>query len=296
MPLAIGVLAGENIVAGLVDDNKIVGAIRAYPEDPNQRDIFEGIHPEEIVQKIFELIEAVRNGQEIVAVGLGFPGFIKDNVVQECPNIPQVKGHNVCALLTSSLQGAGLNANVAILNDADAMAAGLAASAGQLDQLIRVWFLGKGVGCGHYPLVGEVMEEGHMVVTLDPKEKFCGCGGVGHLEGIMGRRAMRLRFLDLEPEEVFEEAKRGDERCAEFVTLWHRALAAATASSIHMYGAGKFYVSGRSAKFVNTNLLQEHLYEMVKMSSLQGSSFEVISTTDEIAIIGAAHSATQVQG
>jgi len=32
-------------------------------------------------------------------------------------------------------------------------------------------------------------------VTLDPKENFCGCGGRGHLEGILGYRAMRLRFL-----------------------------------------------------------------------------------------------------
>ncbi len=296
MPLTIGVLAGENIVAGLVEDNKIVGAIRAYPEDPSQRDVFEGLHTEEIAQKIFELIEAARDKEEVTAIGLGFPGFIKDDVVQECPNIPQVKGHNLCALLTQGLQATGWNARVAILNDADAMAAGLAATAGQLDQLVRVWFLGNGVGCGHYPLVGEVMEEGHMVVSLDPKEKFCGCGGVGHLEGILGHRAMRLRFLDLEPEEVFEEAKQGDERCAEFVKLWHRALAAATASSIHMYGAGKFYVSGRNAKFAHINLLQDYLYEMVKMTSLQGSSFEIISTTDEIAIIGAAHTASQVQG
>ena len=51
-----------------------------------------------------------------------------------------------------------------------------------------------------------------MVVTLDPNEKFCGCGGRGHLEGIMGYRAMRLRFLDMEPEEVFRAAKNG-ERC-----------------------------------------------------------------------------------
>ncbi len=107
---------------------------------------------------------------------------------------------------------------------------------------------------------------------------------------------MRLGFLDLEPEEVCEDAKHGDERCVEFVRLWHRALAAATASSIHMHGAGKFFISGPNAKFANPNLLQEHLYEMVKMTSLQGSSFEVISTTDEIAIIGAAFIASLLQG
>ena len=47
------------------------------------------------------------------------------------------------------------------------------------------------------------------MVSLDPKERFCGCGGVGHLESIMGHRAMRLRFLDMEPEEVFAKAREG---------------------------------------------------------------------------------------
>jgi predicted NBD/HSP70 family sugar kinase len=109
----------------------------------------------------------------------------------------------------------------------------------------------------------------------------------------MGNRAMRLRFLDLEPEEVFAEAQQGDERCRNFVQLWHRALAAATATSIHLEGAGKFYISGPNAKYLQTGILQSYLDEMVTMSSLRGSSLEIISTGDEDAIIGAAVSAAQ---
>jgi len=82
------------------------------------------------------------------------------------------------------------------------------------------------------------------VVTLDPKERYCGCGGVGHLEGIMGNRAIRLRFLDLEPEEVFLAARNNDARAVGFVRLWHRALAAATATSVHLDGPGRFYLAG----------------------------------------------------
>src|SRR6059058_2907157 len=85
---------------------------------------------------------------------------------------------------------------------------------------------------------------GSSVITLDPKERFCGCGGLGHLEGILGYRAMRLRFLDMEPEEIFQQATQGDERCRNFANLWHRALAGATASSIHLEGPGKFYITG----------------------------------------------------
>jgi predicted NBD/HSP70 family sugar kinase len=179
------------------------------------------------------------------------------------------------------------------LNDADALAAGIAATRGELDQLVRVWFLGVGVGLGRYPDIAGVGEGGHSVVSLDPKEKFCGCGGLGHLEGIMGHRAMRLRFLDLEPEEVFQEAAAGDQRCSEFVLLWHRALAAATSSTIHYDGPGKFYISGPNARFVQIGLLNQYVRDMVKMSTLQNNTFEVIDTSDDVALIGAAVIAEQ---
>ena len=97
-----------------------------------------------------------------------------------------------------------------VANDADAIAAGVAATRGRLDKLTRVWTIGNGIGYGRWPYVEGVWEGGHITVTLDPKERYCGCGGVGHLEGIMGYRAMRMRFLDLEPEEVFANAKKGD--------------------------------------------------------------------------------------
>jgi predicted NBD/HSP70 family sugar kinase len=99
---------------------------------------------------------------------------------------------------------------------------------------------------------------------------------------------MRMRFLDLEPEEVFENARTGDARCAEFVTLCHRALAAATATNIHMEGPGMFFVTGPDVKFIDIALLDRLVHEMVKMSPLQGSRFEVVPTSDEMGIIGAA--------
>ncbi len=132
-----------------------------------------------------------------------------------------------------------------------------------------------------------------MVVSLDPRERYCGCGGVGHLEGIMGHRAMRLRFLDMEPDEIFENARKRDQRCVEFVKLWHRALAAATSNSIHMAGPGKFFISGFNARHLDLNLLHQYLHEMVKMSPLQNYVFEVASSSDENAVIGAAVSAAQ---
>jgi predicted NBD/HSP70 family sugar kinase len=136
-----------------------------------------------------------------------------------------------------------------------------------------------------------VWEGGHTVVSLDPKERFCGCGGVGHLEGIMGYRAMRMRFLDLEPEEVFAHAKEGDHRCREFVELWHRALAAATASFIHLAGPGRFYFTGHNVRFLDLSILRPIIETMVKMSTLQSFSLEILPPDDETALLGAGVSA-----
>jgi predicted NBD/HSP70 family sugar kinase len=111
----------------------------------------------------------------------------------------------------------------------------------------------------------------------------------------MGHAAMRRRFLDMEPDEVFAEAKSGDARCGAFVRLWHRALAAATATSIHLDGPGKFYLTGPNARFVDVERLNIDLHDMVRMSPLQGSLFEIVPTSDEIAIVGAAVSADRAR-
>jgi predicted NBD/HSP70 family sugar kinase len=196
-------------------------------------------------------------------------------------------------MLSTQLRNNGIEAPVTLVNDADGFAAGIAALHGKLDTVIRVWTLGVGIGYGRYPLTAGVWEGGHTVVTLDEKENYCGCGGRGHLEGIMGHRAMRLRFLDMEPEEIFEAAKTGDSRCLEFKKLWHKGLAAATATSIHLRGPGKFFLAGFNVRFVDMPLLKDYLQQMVKMSPLQSYSIEIVKDDQETRVIGAAVSAEQ---
>ena len=293
MSQTIGVLAVEHIAVGLVEQNRLVGTLQIFPDREQQSDTLVDMPAEEIVQHIGAQILRARQEQELVAIGVGFPGIIRNGVIEDSPNLQQMKGKHLAEALKEALAQLNLQAPVHVFNDADAMAAGIAATRGQLDRSIRVWFLGSGIGYGRYPQAPGVWEGGHMVVSLDPKEQFCRCGGQGHVEGIMGERAMRLRFLDLEPEEVFAQAKEGDKRCGDFVKLWHRALAAATATSIHLEGPGKFFISGPQAQFVQIGLLDLYLHDLVKMSPLQGSLFELVPTTDELAIIGAAVSAQQ---
>lgn len=295
----IGVAATGEIAVAVVRDNQLASSVRIYPEREqlDTRPDDGGVHTmpmASIVSTIAGMIQSLCREHDIVpaGVGIGLPGIIRNGIIEDSPNLKQGKGTRLAELMSGALAAYGLSVPVSIYNDGDVTATGLAATKGHLEKLVRVWTIGQGIGFGCYPLTPGIWEGGHMTVSLDPKETYCGCGGKGHLEGIMGHRAMRLRFLDLEPEEIFENACRNDPRCAEFVTLWHRALAAATASVIHLGGSGKFFLTGFNARFVQINLLNQYLHEMVTLSPLQGSVFEVVPTSTEIAIIGAAVNAS----
>ncbi|HKF26178.1 MAG TPA: ROK family protein [Candidatus Acidoferrum sp.] len=283
-----GVLVVQRIAAGLVDGTQVAGAPNLFPEKGESHDALLAMPADAIAARIAELVSSVAGGEPPTVLGVGFPGIIRNGVIEESPNLQQIKGFRLQAALEQIFAESGRRVPVRIYNDADATAAGIAATRGVLHKLNRVWTLGNGVGFGRYPWAEGTWEGGHTVVTLDPKEQFCGCGGRGHLEGILGYRAMRMRFLDLEPEEVFANAKGGDPRCADFVSHCHRALAAATATSIHMEGPGPFYLTGPNARWIDIGVLDRLVHEMVKMSPLQGSRIELIPPNDELGIVGAA--------
>jgi glucokinase len=289
MTRSIGLVVTEHVAAGLVEDNRLRGEVHRRIEEQQGIDGLRATPAEEMVEALAREAAALAGGHHVEAIGIGVPGIVRAGVIEDSPNLQQLKGFAMQEAMVAALARHGLDGQVAISNDADAVAAGIAAAEGRLDKLIRVWTLGAGIGFGHYPVADGVWEGGHTVVSLDPNENFCGCGGRGHLEGIMGHRAMRLRFLDREPEEVFAAAKTGeDPRCTEFAMLWHRALAAATATSIHLEGPGKFYITGRNARFVNLGFLNRCVQEMVKLSPLQNYVFDVVPKSDEAAVVGAA--------
>jgi len=298
MTTAIGVVITDHIAAARLKELRLAGKVLRYPSDPDAVEALEAIPDSALVDLLAEQIKSLAGGEAgpekadtIDAIGVAVPGFVRSGVVEESPNLPQMKGTRLADQLTFALKERGIVAPVHIANDADAVAAGVAATRGRLDKLTRVWTIGNGIGYGRWPHAEGVWEGGHITVTLDPKERYCGCGGIGHLEGIMGYRAMRLRFLDIEPEEVFANAKNGDMRCRQFVDLWHRALAAATASFIHLAGPGRFYFTGKNVGFLELPLLRSHLETMVRMSPLQSFSLEILPSDDETALIGAGVSA-----
>jgi glucokinase len=293
MTTSIGVVITEHIVAGRLQDQRLNGDLLRYPEGLDEVDALSALPGSELVELLATQIATLAAAESVPvdAIGVAVPGIVRHGVVEDSPNLTQIKGMRLADDLTRVLTARGIAAPVHIANDADAIAAGVAATRGQLNKLTRVWTIGNGIGYGRWPYVEGVWEGGHVTVTLDPKERFCGCGGIGHLEGIMGYRAMRMRFLDLEPEEVFAHAKEGDPRCREFVDLWHRALAAGTASFIHLAGPGRFYFTGHNVGFLELPMLRSHLETMVKMSPLLSYSLEILPPDDGTALLGAGVSA-----
>ena len=306
MEKTIGVVLSDRVTAGLISADghhahRISGPLRSFPEASDDESALVELHTEGLVKAICEQVMlAAGSGRDFAAIGVALPGIVRSGVVEDSPNLPQLKGARIAELLSSELASLGIDAPVHVLNDADAMAAGLAAATGKLASFLRVWTLGVGIGFGRYPFSPGIWEGGHTVVTLDEKENYCGCGGRGHIEGIMGHRAMRLRFLDMEPEEVFAEARRplreaGPDapRCRDFVRLWHKALAAGIANSIHMDGPGKFLLSGFNVRFVDLALLKDYVHQMVKMSPIQSYSLDIVEDNIETRVIGSAVAAEQ---
>jgi predicted NBD/HSP70 family sugar kinase len=132
----------EHIAVGLVEGAKVVGALNIYPQKSQTLDPLQSMPAESIVECVRQQVEKVANGAEIAAIGIGFPGVIRAGVVEDSPNLQQVKGFALQAALSSALGGKAAGVPVRVFNDADVMAAGIAATQGKLHQLTRVWTLG----------------------------------------------------------------------------------------------------------------------------------------------------------
>src|ERR1700710_1050202 len=152
MAKSVGVTLSEQIFTGLVVDHALVGEMLRFPKDDSDYGALVEMHTDGLVATICEQVVSVAGDEKkLDAVGVAVPGLVRKGVVEEAPNLPQLKGARLCDLIIAKLKEHGIEAPVTILNDADGVAAGLAASHGKLDSMIRVWTLGLGIGFGRYP-------------------------------------------------------------------------------------------------------------------------------------------------
>src|SRR6202007_2225265 len=101
----VGVLVMEHIAAGLVEGGKVLGPLHTYPDKPELLDLLQSMPSADIADAIRKLVEKAAEREKIAAIGIGFPGIIRNGVVEESPNLQQVKGFALQAALSSSLGG-----------------------------------------------------------------------------------------------------------------------------------------------------------------------------------------------
>ena len=142
-------------------------------------------------------------------IGVGFPGIVRNGTIEDSPNLIQFKGVNMQALLTEAFAPVFGKLSVSIFNDADVVAAGIAATSrppqpfdSRLDagKWHRVWPLSLPEG---------VWEAGHSVVTLNRKSSSAAAeaGDTSKALWVIGR-CVSVSWIS-NPMKSFEEPSRG---------------------------------------------------------------------------------------
>src|SRR5215470_12259720 len=115
MGITIGVNAAGHIAAAVVEGETIVNPINRYPDGDYAPDSLSDMPASEILEKLRQQISNTSNGRAVESVGIAFPGIIRSGVIEECPNIPQMKGQDLANALTYLLATDGLGVKVHVL-------------------------------------------------------------------------------------------------------------------------------------------------------------------------------------
>src|SRR2546423_1817142 len=143
MTRTIGVMAMEHIAVGLVEEHRLVGAKRVFPDTQSEYDSLAEMPAEQIAQGIAAQVQAAADGGEVAAIGVGFPGIISANVVEDSPNLQQMKGQLLRPPLQYLPPRKGQDHPRFVLHHPRPIAASIAATRGQLDSFLRAWALGS---------------------------------------------------------------------------------------------------------------------------------------------------------
>ncbi len=217
-------VGGTNIKFGAITENGKIIFKKSVP-------IYEGEKTQEgSVKKIFEIVNYVKKNMgknKCVGIGIGVPGFIDFNngKITVSPNFPHWKNFPLISILKKNLKE-----RINVDNDANAftIGEGWMGSASRMRSFLGIT-LGTGVGGGIVidgkiwrGVDGSAGEFGH--ITVEENGPPCNCGSRGCVESyvssyglkriaerIYGQEFNRI-FKDDLPRELFDRAKKGDER------------------------------------------------------------------------------------
>ncbi|MEQ7007182.1 ROK family protein [Actinopolymorpha sp. B17G11] len=285
----IGVdVGGTRIKAALVDDAGRILA-RAGCPTPDRSD------PEAVLSAVAEIVEALRQDEQIGGLGVAVPGIIdeprgvavlaanlgwRDTPVRDLlaarTGLPVTLGHDVRSACLAEWQvGAGRRSSDLLLVT---LGTGIGAGVVADGRLLR--------GGGY---AGQL---GHVVV--DPDGDACGCGQRGCLATVASATSLVRRYqertltADLSAAAVMRRAAAGDPAAVAVVADATHALAGALASAVTVFGSDTVVVGGGLA------LAGEQLLAPVRAALRESLTFQRKPTVvaaelgDESGVVGAA--------
>lgn len=185
----IGVdVGGTRIKCGLISEGQIISRIE---ENTNTFDLVRQI--ENIIKRVVEENRIL--GEEIIGVGVGFPGITINGVVWESANT----GLKDCNLEEVLKRDLGLN--VKILNDGN-MAVLAEYKYGAGEKLPNIVMLTIGTGVGGGLIINGNLYEGHGGgelghITYEKNGRPCGCGRKGCVEQYVSYSALSSSAKEL---------------------------------------------------------------------------------------------------
>lgn len=237
-------LAEARVIGVDVGGTKTLGAVvtRACAVEARLERPAEVSSGEALLASLDGLIEELRAGAEVAAIGIGIPS-----------RIDQLRGRSIAAV-NLPLDGVDLRDRmrakhdlpVAIDNDGNAAAIGewTAGSARGADNVVMLT-LGTGVGGGlivdgrpFRGATGSGAELGHIVIDVDGPP--CPCGGNGHLESyacgpVADRVARELFGAESDAEDLVDRARDGDGAAIEALGEIGRKLGAGIATFVNVF-------------------------------------------------------------
>src|ERR1700743_3366436 len=95
MAKSVGVVMAERLHVGLIEDHK-VSALREYPEEATEYSGLMEIPSDDLYDMICDQIVAlVPDNEQIEAIGVALPGIVRSGVIEDSPNLGQLKGARI---------------------------------------------------------------------------------------------------------------------------------------------------------------------------------------------------------
>lgn len=304
--MLIGIdVGGTNLVAAKVNEN---GEILNKISIPVNRTA----SAEVLCATLIDLAQQVANGEEIEAVGIGFPGLVDNDsgTILQTPNMP-FRNTPFRAIFQKKW-----NVPVYIGNDANCAAIGeYWAGAAKDRETAMMITLGTGIGGGlaiggklYAGFAGGGMEVGHMVI--DPAGPTCGCGRKGCFEQFASATALirdakeqmknnkasqlwnvcHEKMEDLQGIHVFQAAAAGDFTAQQVLDTYIDHLAIGLANLINVLQPEVICLGGgisnaQDDQFLDPLRVQVQKYVFDKNASL---SLERAKLGNDAGLVGAA--------